>query len=35
VHLVNPGLGPAFLFYRSFDFMAERFNMFWVGKEVI
>ncbi len=35
VHLVNPGLRPAFLCYSSFDFMAERFKVFWVGKEMV
>jgi len=35
VHLVYGGLRPAFFCYGSFDFMAERFKVFWVGKEII
>jgi hypothetical protein len=34
-HFVQPGLGPAFLRYRSLDLESEGFNIFWVGKKLV
>ncbi len=35
IHLVNPGFRPAFFCNSAFDFMPERFKIFWVGKEMV